>query len=78
MLTQEHTVLIEKHVRHFLLYEQIYEPTNVLIRKYVNKYCKTGVPERTLLRTGFVKACMHVSYLTRTILLMLHVREKCK
>ena len=76
MLTQEHTVLIEKRVRHFLLYEhlQIFLYGNTL----TNKYCKTEVLERTLLRTRFVKACMHMSYLTRTVLLMLHVLEKCK
>ena len=76
MLTQEHAVLTEKRVRHFMLYEhlQIFCDGNTL----TNKYCKTGVLERTFLRTRFVMACMHVSYLTRTVLLMLHVREKCK
>ena len=76
MLTQENNVLTEKHVRHLLLYDhlQIFWYGNTL----TNKYCKTGVLERTLLRTRFVKACMHVSYLTRTVLLMLHGHKKCK
>ena len=70
------TVLIEKGIRYFLLYEhlQIFWYGNTL----TNKYCKTGLLERILLRTRFVKAYMHVSYLTRTVLLMLHLREKCK
>ena len=34
-----------------------------------NKYYKTGVIERTLLRPRFVKACMHGSYLMRKVLL---------
>ena len=57
MLTQENNVLIEKHVRHFLLYDhlQIFWYGNTL----TNKYCKTGVLEHTLLRTRFVwSVCM--------------------
>ena len=63
----------KKSVRHFLLYEhlQIFWHGNTL----TNKYCKTGVLEHTLLRTWFVSDCMYVSYLTRTVLLMLHVHE---
>ena len=72
MLTQENTVLIEKFVKHFLLYET---PTNILIWFLANTYRKMGVLECTLLRIRFVKTCMHVSCLTRAVLLMLHVRE---
>ena len=66
----------EKRVRHFLLYEQlqIFWYGNTL----TNKYCKTGTFERTLLRARLVEACMHVSYLTRTVLLILHVCKKFK
>ena len=56
-LTQKYTVLIEKRVKLFLLYEhvQIFWYGSTLTSK-----CKTGVPERTLQRTRFVKAwlCM--------------------
>ena len=36
-----------------------------------NKYCKTGVRERTSLRSRFAKACMLELRLMRTVLLML-------
>ena len=59
-LTQKNTVLIEKRVKHFLLNEHIkifwYE------RTLTNKYCKTGIRERTLLKSRFVKPCMHVMF----------------
>ena len=75
-LTQKNTVLIEKRVKHFLLNEHIkifwYE------RTLTNKYCKTGIRERTLLKSRFVKPCMHVPCLMRTVLLMLHVQLNCK
>ena len=75
-LTQKNTVLIEKRVKHFLLNEHIkifwYE------RTLTNKCCITRIRERTLLKSRFVKACMHVSCLMRTVLLMLHVQLNCK
>ena len=49
----KNTVLTEKHAKHFLLYEHL--------KIYINKDCKTGVRECTLLRSTFFKACMHVS-----------------
>ena len=65
---------MEKRVRHFLLYEhvQIFRYGSTL----TNKYCKMGVREGTLLRSRFVKACIHEFdiRLMRTVLLMLHVR----
>ena len=42
-----------------------------------DKYCKTGVRERTLLRSRFIKVCMHVSYLMRTVLLLKNIDAAC-
>ena len=42
-----------------------------------DKYCKTGVRECTLLRSRFIKVCMHVSYLMRTVLLLKNIDAAC-
>ena len=74
-LAPKNTVLRKKCVRYFLLYEhvQIFWNRSML----TDKYCKTGVRERTLLRSRFIKVCMHVSCLMRTVLLLKNIDAAC-
>ena len=59
----KNTMLIKKRVRYLLVYQhvQIFWYGSTLR----NKYCKTWVRERTLLRSWFVKACGIILYFCR-------------